>query len=142
MENKLDITPLKNASAAFGRVMTFAHGVENKPEEERGDFEYEITRAALIHNFEFCYELCWKMMKRFIEMDIGEEADILSRKDLFRLSAERRLIEDFDNWLRYHKARNMTSHTYNENVANEVYQCAKDFSDDLQAFVKTMEQRI
>jgi len=142
MEDKLDITPLKNATIAFGKALSFAHMVENKPSEERSFFEFEITRAALIHHFEFAFELCWKTMKRYIEMDIGEEADMLTRKDLFRVSAERRLIQDFDHWLRYHKARNMTSHAYSEKVANEVYQCAKDFNDDLQAFVKTMEQRI
>jgi len=38
-------------------------------------------------------------MKRFIEMDIGSEADILTRKDLFRLSTEKRLIDDFNQWV-------------------------------------------
>jgi nucleotidyltransferase substrate binding protein (TIGR01987 family) len=142
MENQLDITSLKNAAAAFGDALLYARRAEGRPEESREPFEFEMTRAALIHHFEFSFELCWKTMKRFIEMDIGEEADILTRKDLFRLAAERRLIEDFGRWLHYHRSRNRTSHTYNENVANEVYQCAKDFSDDLRAFVETMEQRI
>jgi nucleotidyltransferase substrate binding protein (TIGR01987 family) len=140
-ENRLDLTSLKAAAAAFGDALSYALRVEGKPEGSREPFEFEITRAALIHHFEFSYELCWKTMKRFIEMDIGEEADILSRRDLFRLAAERRLIEDFDRWLHYHRSRNRTSHTYNENVAKEVYQCAKDFNDDLRAFVGTMERR-
>jgi len=142
MGDKLDITSLKNAAAAFGNALEYAKNVENKPSQERASFEFEITRAALIHHFEFCFELCWKTMKRYIEMDIGEEADILTRKDLFRLSAERRLIDDFDRWVYYHRARNRTSHTYNENTANEVYECAKEFDGDLRAFVSTMEQRI
>jgi nucleotidyltransferase substrate binding protein (TIGR01987 family) len=142
MENRLDISSLKGAAAAFWDALSYALQVEDRPEGAREPLEPEIARAALIHHFELAYELCWKTMKRYIEMDVGEEADIFTRRDLFRLAAERRLIEDFDSWLHYHRSRNRTSHTYSENVAKEVYQCAKEFSGDLRAFVETMERRI
>jgi nucleotidyltransferase substrate binding protein (TIGR01987 family) len=142
MENKLDISALKKAAASFEKALAFAKNVESKSEEQCIDFEYDTARASLIQHFEFCYELCWKTMKRFIEMDIGAEADILTRKDLFRISAEKQLIADFECWVEFHRARNRTSHIYDENVADEVYQSAKTFADDLRVFIKTMEQRI
>ncbi|MDR2693716.1 MAG: HI0074 family nucleotidyltransferase substrate-binding subunit [Chitinispirillales bacterium] len=140
MENKLDITSLKNAANAFYMAIAFADRVEAKPSDKRDVYEFETAHAALIKHFEFCYELCWKTMRRFIQIeDIGKEADILTRKDLFRVAAEKRLIADFDHWLAYHDARNKTSHVYDFKVADNVYQTAKMFAGDLREFVETME---
>ncbi|MDR2697679.1 MAG: nucleotidyltransferase substrate binding protein [Holophagales bacterium] len=142
MENRLDITALKKAAAAFDNALAFALKVESKPVGKLEFFELESARASVIQHFEFCYELCWKTMKRFIEMDIGSDADILTRKDIFRISAEKRLVVDFGRWILFNGARNRTSHVYNEDSAVEIYQIAKSFNMDLKAFVKTMEQRI
>ncbi|MDR0290092.1 MAG: nucleotidyltransferase substrate binding protein [Treponema sp.] len=142
MENKLDISALKKAVRAFDNVAAFALMVEAKPPGELEFYELETARAAVIQHFEFSYELCWKTMKRYIEMDIGSEADILTRKDIFRISAERQLIADFDKWVEFHKARNRTSHIYDEEAADEVYQIAKFFSSYLHQFAETIEKRI
>jgi nucleotidyltransferase substrate binding protein (TIGR01987 family) len=142
MDNRLSISALKRASAAFGNALAFARKSESKPKKDIEFFELESARASVIQHFEICYELCWKAMKRFIEMDIGAEADILTRKDFFRISAEKRIIADFGRWAAFHKARNLTSHVYNEETASEIYAVAKSFADDLYAFVKTMEDRI
>jgi len=142
MENKLDISALKKAARAFENALAFAAKVEAKPEGEREFYEFESASAAVIQHFEFSFELCWKTMKRFIEMDIGLEADILTRKDLFRLSAEKQLIGDFHRWVEFQRARNRTSHVYDEEVANEVYGIAKEFADYMQKFVEVIGQRI
>jgi nucleotidyltransferase substrate binding protein (TIGR01987 family) len=142
MENKLDLSALKKAAQVFDNAIIFAHMVETKPAEELKFYEFETARAAVIQHFEFSYELCWKTMKRYIEMDIGSESDILTRKDFFRISAEKQLITDFDRWVEFHGARNRTSHTYNEESADEVYQIAKTFSGYLHQFVETIEKRI
>ena len=142
MENKLDISALIKAHIAFNNALDFARKVEAKTQDELEFFEFEIARSSLIKHFEFSYEMCWKTMNRYIKMDIGAEADILTRRDLFRLSAEKRLIADFDAWVNFHQARNRTSHVYNEDVANEVYETAKIFSGAFDAFIKTMGQRI
>ena len=142
MNNKLDATALRRAAAAFDNALAFARKAELKPPEDIEFFEIESARASVIQHFEICYELCWKMMKRFIEMDIGSEADIFTRKDLFRISAEKRLVDDFDHWVVFHWARNMTSHVYDEEMANDIYKIAKSFAQDLHAFLKVMEERI
>ena len=143
MENKLDISALKKAAQAFDNALAFAGKVEAKPADAQEFYELESARTAAIHHFEFTYELCWKTMKRYIEMDSGsEEADVLTRKDLFRLSAEKRLITDFHQWVKFHEARNRTTHVYNEEVADDVYEIAKKFADPLHDFITAIEQRI
>ena len=143
MENKLDISALKKAAQAFDNALAFARKVEEKPEAAQEFYEVESARAAVIKHFEFTYELCWKIMKRYIEMDSGsEEADVLTRKELFRLSAEKKLIASFAQWVKFHEDRNRTSHVYNEAVADDVYETAKQFAGPLHDFIAAIEQRI
>jgi nucleotidyltransferase substrate binding protein (TIGR01987 family) len=85
----------------------------------------EFVRDAAIQRFEYCYELCWKMLRRVLAEDKGTEAiSDLSRRDLFRLASQKHLIDDPLIWFEFHKARNETSHTYNETKALEVYHTA------------------
>lgn len=37
------------------------------------------------------------------------------------------VIDHVEKWIEFLNARNLTSHTYNESTANEVYAIAKDF---------------
>ena len=142
MENNLDISALKKAAKAFDNALAFALKVEKKSAETQEFYEKEIARAAVIQHFEFTYELCWKIMKRYIKMEIGAEANRLFHKELFRLSAEKWLITDFHQWVKFHDARNRTSHVYNEEVADDVYETAKQFAGPLHDFIATIEQRI
>jgi len=142
MDEHLDLTALKKAVTAFENAFAYACRVESKMPEDREHFEFETARASLIQHFEITYELCWKTMKRYIEMDIGGDADILTRKNLFRQAAEKQLIADFERWVSFHDARNRTSHMYSENVAHEVYAYAKLFAEDMRQFVRTMEERV
>jgi nucleotidyltransferase substrate binding protein (TIGR01987 family) len=106
----------------------------------------EITRKGLrsgvIQNFEFTYELCWKMMRRWLEKNIGRAyIEGISRRELFRFARESQLIESIENWMIYHEARNSISHTYNEEMANEVYHIALDFIIDARKFYSTIEAK-
>ena len=141
MENKLDISALKKAAQAFDHALAFAQKVETKPADALEFYESEFAHAAIIQHFEFTYELCWKTMKRYLK-ELSLEADVLTHKDLFRLSAEKRLITDFHQWVKFHEARNRTSHVYNEAVADDVYDTAKKFAAPLHGFVTTIEQRL
>ena len=81
----------------------------------------EIVRAGVIQNFEVAYEQCWKMMKRWLEENVGSTyVDGVSRRELFRLAAESHLITDVERWMDYHISRNQTSHTYDEGTAQSV----------------------
>jgi nucleotidyltransferase substrate binding protein (TIGR01987 family) len=104
----------------------------------------DITRYAIkagaIQNFEFTYELCWKFMKRWLENTMGNTyVDGVSRRELYRIAAEHQLIDDVDQWMIYHKARNITSHTYNEDRAEEVFQIAKIFVTDAEKLLHQIE---
>lgn len=83
----------------------------------------EMQRAAVIQSFEFCFELAWKYVKSLVEEEGGMVA---SPKAAFREAAKRDLIDNPEDWFDFLNARNLTTHTYVEAVAERVYEIARD----------------
>jgi len=102
----------------------------------------ETIEAGVIQNFEFTYELCWKFMKRWISENVNPEIlDGVTRRELFRISAENKLIDDINKWMEFHKARNSTSHIYDSEVAEEVFIEAMEFLPYAKEFFIILEQK-
>lgn len=99
-------------------------------------------RAGVIQSFEFTYEKCWKMLRKQLQLEEGsEEIDSLSRRDLYRLAAQKLLIENPETWFVYHRARNETPHTYNEATAEEVYNITLLFLPEAEKLLTSLESR-
>ena len=100
------------------------------------------VRAGVIKHFEFTYEQSWLAIKKWLEINVSPNTgDGVTRRELFRLGWEQRLIDDVDSWMRYHRARNLTSHTYREATANEVYAVIPGFVEDAQLLLAALEVR-
>ena len=81
-------------------------------------------------------------MKRWLDINYSESSTIgITRKQLFRYAAENLLIMDFYKWEKYHNARNMTSHTYNEVIAEEIFSTSNDFLNDAKDLLGRLEKR-
>jgi len=78
----------------------------------------ELEQQGLIQAFEYTYELAWNTIKDFYENQ--GEINIQGSRDAFRLAFNRGLIENGDIWLDMVKSKTKTSHTYNEETANEI----------------------
>ena len=86
----------------------------------------DIVRDAVIQRFEYTFELAWKNLKRVLEEEYGRRD--LTIRDMFREGATLGLLEKPEDWLEFHRARNLTSHTYSRKTAKEVYKIAKKFA--------------
>ena len=119
----LELDSLKKAVAALERSLRVVN------EQSAGEADLvETLRAGVVQNFEVAYEQTWKMMKRWLELNANPiEVDGVTRRQLFRLCHENRLIDDVDVWMAFHKSRNETSHTYNAETADDVFSVAKSF---------------
>ena len=84
---------------------------------EKGELN-EFELQGLIQCFEYNYELAWNTMKDIFE-DQGEKG-IMGSRDAIRLAFRRGLIDDGEIWMEMVKGRTLTSHTYNEDVAQLV----------------------
>lgn len=119
----LELNSLQKAIGALERSLRVA-------DEQSGGGEdlVETLRAGVVQNFEVAYEQCWKMMKRWLEVNASPgDVDGVTRRQLFRLCHENRLIDDVDAWMDFHRSRNETSHTYNAATAEDVFAVAVDF---------------
>ncbi|MBF0621732.1 MAG: nucleotidyltransferase substrate binding protein [Magnetococcales bacterium] len=136
----LELNSLQKAVASLGRSVAVALSSE-KMDAFDSDTQ-EAIKAGVIQNFEFTYELCWKLMKRWLAHNVGETyVDGVTRRELFRLSAEYHLIRDVDLWMDYHKDRNRTSHTYDEETAAEVFNSATEFYHEAKKFQAEITKR-
>lgn len=96
--------------------------------------------SGAIQNFEVTYELAWKFIKRWLEHNMGNSlVDGVSRRELFRLAHESALIDNVDQWMLYHRARNETSHTYDSITVEEVFMLTKQFINDVKNLFHALE---
>ncbi len=79
-------------------------------------------RMAAIQAFEVTYELSIKLVRRSLEAKTADPAaiDAMDFKDIMRLAAEARLIDDPPAWSVFRAKRNISSHTYDEAKALDV----------------------
>lgn len=129
----LSIAPLGKAFASL-QVALAAH--DERPDDA-------LIRDALIQRFEYTYELAWKLTKRYLETEHGEnDADLWSRRDLFRVAAEAGLIDAPLDWFEFMHMRNLTSHTYNEDTALRVAGVIPDFANACRRLIDEFARRL
>lgn len=80
----------------------------------------ELELQGMIKAFEYTYELAWNTMKDFLEYQGNTE--IYGSRDTIRIAFQLGLIDDGDGWMDMLESRNRTSHTYNEETAEEICQ--------------------
>lgn len=97
-----------NFSKALGQLRKFI---------EKGALN-ELEKQGLIQAFEYTYELAWNTIKDYFE-DQGE-TNIHGSRDAFRLAFRRGLIKDGETWMDMIRSRGLTSHTYNEDIAEKI----------------------
>ena len=86
--------------------------------------DIDIALDATIQRFEFTFENAWKSIMVVAKyMGLGE---CKSPRSCIKFAYRMGWIEDEDPWLSLLEARNLTSHTYNEDMAYRVYERIKD----------------
>jgi nucleotidyltransferase substrate binding protein (TIGR01987 family) len=82
----------------------------------------DVVRDATIQRFEFTFEAAWKALKTFLEDKHGIVCQ--SPKSCFReaLSISLLSVDQVEQGLEMTDDRNLTTHTYHEELANQIYQ--------------------
>lgn len=95
-------------------MQTLRRGVELA---EKRDLS-ELEQQGLVQGFEFTHELAWNVLKDYLE-DAGISG-IIGSKGATREAFKNGLLENGDAWMDMIKARNLSSHTYNTETAEEI----------------------
>jgi len=77
-----------------------------------------LEKQGLVQVFEYTYELGWNTLKDYLTYQ-GIE-DIVGSRDTIREAFSRELIADGEGWMNMLVDRNRSSHTYNEEVADDI----------------------
>jgi nucleotidyltransferase substrate binding protein (TIGR01987 family) len=117
---RLDISALIKATARL------REGLERHlrvPQDEQ-------VRDGLIQRFEYTYELCHRMRRRYLQ-------------DLIRTGDEQGLLRgDWPLWRRFRDMRARTSHTYSAAVAEQVVAGIPEFLEETTHLVEQPRQRL
>jgi nucleotidyltransferase substrate binding protein (TIGR01987 family) len=79
--------------------------------------ETELERAGIIQFFEISFELSWKLMKDYLE---AQEISVKSPRETIKQAYQIGLIDDGHVWIDGLSDRNLTVHTYDEDMAKKM----------------------
>ena len=96
----------------------------------------ELEQQGLIQGFEYTHELGWNVLKDYLEEQgfVG----LIGSKGATREAFKNGLVEDGEAWMDMIKARNLTSHTYQEKIAADI---VRDILGRFHPALVTMERR-
>lgn len=119
----LDFTALENSVYRLKEV------VEKYKENEKDT----IVRDSLIQRFEFTYSISLKLLRRYFmeRAFFVDDINSLSFNDMVRTATRLGLLKsDLEMWTKYREMRNLTSHTYDEEVALKVAKIVPYFYEE------------
>ena len=133
-----------NFSKAMDKLQQSVEYIHKNFEFEDDNVEDEIldemVKEGLIQRFEYTHELAWNVMKDYAEYQ--GNSTIGGSRDASREALQLKIISNGEIWMDMIQSRNKTSHTYNEETANEIYsKILKEYYQVFEEFRNTMEEK-
>ncbi len=96
-----------------------------------------LERDGAIQRFEYCFDLSWKTLKRFLEK--RGLLDLNSPRSVFTAAYSENIIDDEQLWATIILKRNASVHTYNQVLANELFSLLPKFYNDMLNLLQKMK---
>lgn len=81
------------------------------------EIKNELERAGIIQFFEMTFELGWKVLKDYLE---AQGYDVKTPRESIKQAFQIELIGEGHLWLEALSKRNLTSHTYDDQLAEKL----------------------
>ncbi|OOF42450.1 nucleotidyltransferase [Rodentibacter rarus] len=104
--------------------------------EKYSNTDSDIIKKGIIQSFEITHELAWKLLQDILKYQ--GEVELWGSKSATRLAFNRGLIQNGEIWLDMIESRNLTVHTYDENILNKEFN--KVVKDYLPLFIQLKER--
>jgi len=128
----IDLTSLENAINSLKSIL-----IRYKKESDTD------IRDAVIQRFEYTYSLSIKVMSRFLNLQSNEGGNTLTFNEIIRKSNQYGLLKsNLEIWNEYREKRNLTSHTYDENIANQVVSVIPTFKDEAEFLLNKLKEKL
>lgn len=108
-----EVSPAAQKFDAFAKSLA----VLSKADLEMTD---EIYRMGIIELFEICFEQSWKALREILLLHGVSEAASGSPREIIKAGYQFHFLDDETLWLDMLKRRNLTTHIYNEKLADEL----------------------
>lgn len=109
---------------------------------EKDNYDIDI-RDAVIQRFEYTYSLVVKYLMRFIKLQSTEYIDDLTFNETIRKANKLGLLRnDLIKWTEFRQTRNLTSHTYNEQAANDIIRIIPEFKEEAEFVLNRLKKLI
>ena len=132
---------VKNKQAIVHKtILALELGINHFKKQSPEQYDYEFFKESLIQRFKYTIDTFWKYLKLYMQDYQKLIVDVASPRGVFRTAAEAKLIsrQELDQLLDAATDRNLSSHAYDEDVAQEVVErIPKHF-----AIIKTVFERI
>ena len=96
-----------------------------------------IHKDATIQRFEFTFELAWKTIQEYIR---DQGFNCISPKNCIREGARLEIIDGVEKWFEFLDNRNLIAHTYNEEIADKIYNQAIKFPKEVNILLKKIKE--
>jgi len=95
-----------------------------------------VHKDAAIQRFEFTFELSWKTIQAYIR---DQGLDCKSPKNCFREAGRLGIIDNVEKWFEFLNNRNLITHTYNEKMADKIYDQARKFPKEVEKLLEKIQ---
>jgi len=77
----------------------------------------QLEKEGVVQRFEIIIELSWKVLKDYLENE-GYD-NVKNGKQAIRQAFQDEIITDAEGWMKALQQRNLTSHTYDDDILDE-----------------------
>ena len=102
-------------------------------------------RDSMIQRFEYTYSLSIKMIKRYFAQSAFEKENLdgMTFYEMIRTANRMEILKsNLETWDEYRQKRNMTSHTYDENIAKDVVAIIPAFKDEAEFLLNRLKEKL
>jgi nucleotidyltransferase substrate binding protein (TIGR01987 family) len=102
----------------------------------------KIVRDATIQRFEYTFEVAWKLLKEYLYHKEGIVCN--SPKSCFREAFSVGLLNEEETvlFIQMTDDRNLTSHTYDEEIAENLYKKVKNYYTLLKSLIERINNNL
>ena len=104
-----------------------------------------ITRDSMIQRFEYTYSISLKMIKRYLASGafVFENIDGMTFNEMIRQANKMGILRsNLERWDIYRQKRNLTSHTYDEKIAQDVASIIEDFALEAKYLLEKLKEKL
>lgn len=143
----------KNIQVLLDALETLEEGIQlfdeyknivDKQSSEKNEKFFKTTRDSLIQRFEYCTDLFWKVTRIYLIEIEKMDVPIQSPRGIIRQAVKAGIFseKEGDECMDMVEARNKTSHTYHEIMADEIAHLIIIYYELMRDMVERMHKNI